>query len=82
MTMMLGRTTFALGAVIVGALVATQWKDIIRYVNIERMSFGDGNPGGVPVPGRHLYPSSSAGSAPDGTGEFDSASRGGPASSS
>lgn len=49
---------------------------------IERMSFGDGNPGGVPVTGRHLYPTSSAGSAPDGTGDFDSASRGGPASSS
>jgi hypothetical protein len=78
----LGKTTFALGAVLAGALVATQWKDIARYVNIKRMSFGDGNPGGVPVTGRHLYPSSSAGSSPDGTGDFDSASRGGPASSS
>ena len=78
---MLRKTTFALG-VLVGVLVASQWKDITRYANIERMSFGDGNPGGVPVTGRHLYPSSSAGSAPDGTGDFDSASRGGPASSS
>jgi len=77
----LRKTTFALGA-LVGALVASQWKDITRYVNIERMSFGDGNPGGVPVTGRHLYPSSSAASAPDGTGDFDSPSRGGPASSS
>jgi hypothetical protein len=77
----LRKTTFALGA-LVGVLVASQWKDITRYVNIERMSFGDGNPGGVPATGRHLYPSSSAGSAPDGTGDFDSASRGGPASSS
>ena len=79
---MLRKTTFALGAAVVGALVASQWKDIARYVNIQRMSFGDGNPGGVPVAGRHLYPGSSAGSAPDGTGDFDSASRGGPASSS
>jgi len=78
----LRRTVFLSGAALVGALVATQWKDIARYAKIERMSFGDGNPGGVPVTGRHLYPSSSAGSAPDGTGDFDSASRGGPASSS
>ena len=79
---MLRRTVFLSGAAIAGALLATQWKDIARYARIERMSFGDGNPDGVPVTGRHRYPESSAGGAPDGTGDFDSASRGGPAPNS
>jgi hypothetical protein len=64
------RTVFALGGVLVGALVASQWKDIVRYVKIERMSFGDGNPGAVPAIGRHCYPDRSAGSAPHAEADF------------
>ena len=73
---------FALATALVGALVATQWKDIGRYLKIERMSFGSGHPGSVPASGSHRYPDSPAGSVPDGTGDFDSARRGGPASTS
>jgi len=54
------RTAFALGGALVGALVASQWKDIVRYLKIERMSFGDGHPGAVPVTGRHCYPGRSS----------------------
>ena len=62
-----------------GVLVAVAWPDIKRYLRIERMSFGGGNPQLVPAPGRHTYPTGPGGGTPDGTGEFDSASRGGPA---
>lgn len=50
---------FVAGAAL-GAVIASQWKDIARYVQIERMSFGDGNPGGVPATGRHHYPDAPA----------------------
>jgi hypothetical protein len=75
------KAVFGLGAALAGALIATQWKDIVRYVKIELMSSGDGHPGVVPAGGSSRYPDNPAQSAPDGTGEFDTASRGGPASS-
>jgi hypothetical protein len=62
----------------VAAVVASQWKDIIRYVKIERMSTGEGNPQLVPATGQHAYPDMPGAGASDGTGDFDSARRGGP----
>lgn len=53
--------------------------DIIRYIKIKRLSQGRGHPEFVPVRGSTAYPQSSDKSGSDGTGEFDSASRGGPA---
>ena len=64
-----------------GALVASQWKEIARYLKLQQMSSGsgDGHPQDVPATGRHAYPGHPEA---DGTGQFDSASRGGgPASS-
>jgi hypothetical protein len=57
----------ALGVLVpatIGALVASQWKEIARYLKIRQMSAGNGGPKASPP-----------------AGEFDSASRGGPASS-
>ena len=55
--------------------------DIRRYLGIQRLSGQPGRPGrpgSVPVAGRTVYPQVAASGAPDGTGDFDSASRGGP----
>jgi hypothetical protein len=57
-------------------LAVTQWRDIVRYLKIERMSLGAGHPQAVPAAGRHVYPERSGG-VPDGTGDFDSGRRGG-----
>ena len=62
------------------AIVASQWRDIARYLKIEQMSSGQGNPQQVPARGQHAYPKHPGGGAADGTGHFDSASRGGPQS--
>jgi hypothetical protein len=62
------------------AVVASQWQDITRYLKIERMSLGNGNPQLVPAEGQHAYPGRPGDGAPDGTGDFDSARRGGPES--
>ena len=61
-----------------GLLVASQWQDIRRYLKIKQISQGHGHPENVPVEGRRAYPQHPGGGAPDGTGDFDSASRGGP----
>jgi hypothetical protein len=58
-------------------IVASQWRDIARYLKIEQMSSGQGNPQQVPARGKHAYPKHPGGGAADGTGHFDSASRGG-----
>lgn len=68
-----------LGSVLLGVLIVSQWQDIVRYVKIRQMSPGWGRPEVVPAAGRTVYPQNPASSAPDGTGEFDSARRGGPA---
>jgi hypothetical protein len=68
-----------LAPVLAGALIASQWQDIIRYVKIKQMSLGQGHPQYVPAEGSTAYPMQPASGAPDGTGQFDSASRGGPA---
>ncbi len=67
-----------LPAAVVG-LVASQWQEIARYLKIKQMSSGAGKPQAVPAAGKHAYPESPGTGAPDGTGDFDSASRGGPA---
>jgi len=64
----------------VAVLAASQWREISRYIKISQMSRGDGHPQVVPAAGQHAYPTGPGG-ASDGTGDFDSASRGGPAPS-
>ncbi len=61
------------------AVLAGQRKDIERYVKIKRLSAGQGHPELVPAGGNTAYPQQSADAVADGTGDFDSASRGGPA---
>jgi hypothetical protein len=60
-------------------LAASQWTDIKRYLQIKQLSMQQGHPENVPAAGRKAYPQSSGSGAADGTGDFDSASRGGPA---
>jgi len=65
-------------AAVLGALAAG-WPDIIRFARIKQISLGvAGHPGVVPAEGRRSYPQRAHGGA-DGSGDFDSASRGGPA---
>jgi len=64
-------------AAAMAAAVASQWREINRYLKLEQMSSGSGHPHTVPVEGSHAYPPPGRG-ALDGTGEFDSGSRGGP----
>ena len=59
----------------VAALIASQWREIARYLKISQMSRGDGRPQTVPAGGKHAYHKRS------GTGDFDSESRGGGPSS-
>lgn len=60
----------------VAVAVASQWKEIARYIKIDRMSAGGGSPQNVPAGGVQGYRAPGSG-ASDGTGDFDSASRGG-----
>ncbi len=41
--------------VALGALIASQRQDIMRYVKIKQMSYGSGHPENVPVRGRTFY---------------------------
>ena len=59
----------------VAVLVASQWREIARFLKISQMSRGDGRPHVVPAGGKHVYTRRSG--AADGTGDFDSESRGG-----
>ena len=65
-----------LGLVLGGAalLAAVARTDVIRYWKIRR-----GSPQSVPASGRTVYPQRPGSGAADGTGDFDSARRGGPA---
>jgi hypothetical protein len=58
-------------------LAASQWREIARYLKISQMSRGDGHPQLVPAAGQHSYPKHPGTGTPDGTGDFDSATRGG-----
>jgi hypothetical protein len=62
--------------VTVAAAVASQWREINRYLRVAQMSSGDGHPENVPVSGVAAYPPPGSGES-DGTGQFDSGSRGG-----
>ncbi len=77
--MMARKALFLLPITVVG-LAASQWREISRYIKLRQMSSGSGHPQNVPVEGQHSYPSSPGGGEADGTGDFDSGSRGGPAS--
>jgi hypothetical protein len=75
----MARKVFGFGFALAGAwLIASQRQEIIRYLKVRKMSSGTGHPENVPVSGAHAYPDPGGGAA-DGTGDFDSASRGGPA---
>lgn len=65
------------GLAVAGLAVAVQWRDIARYLKIKRMSLGEGHPELVPAGGATSYAAPGHG-VPDGTGDFDSADRGGP----
>lgn len=72
----------ALGVLIpvaVTLLVVAGWNDIIRFVKIKRLDLQGGHPEIVPAEGRKAYPQRPDEGVADGTGDFDSASRGGPA---
>jgi hypothetical protein len=60
-----------------GLAAVVQRNDIVRYLKIKRMSSGAGHPELVPAGGATSYPAPGRGAA-DGTGDFDSAGRGGP----
>jgi hypothetical protein len=62
-----------------GLLIASQWPDISRYLGIRQLSQGQGHPQNVPIGGTTAYPQDPGDGEQDGTGDFDSASRGGPA---
>ena len=59
----------------IGVLAALSFPDAKRYVQIRMIS--SGHPEAVPAEGAKAY-SDAAHAAPDGTGDFDSARRGGP----
>jgi len=65
------------GLVGAGWAVARQRQDLARYVKIKQMSTGNGHPENVPAEGTTRYPARGRG-ARDGTGDFESAGRGGP----
>lgn len=70
----------ALGVLIPVALtllVVGGWNDIIRFVKIKRLDLQGGHPEIVPAEGRKAYPQRPGSGTADGTGDFDSASRGG-----
>jgi hypothetical protein len=60
--------------VVIGALAALSFPDAKRYLQIRLIS--SGHPEAVPAGGTIAY-SDAAHAVPDGTGDFDSASRGG-----
>jgi hypothetical protein len=62
-----------------GVAIAAGWPDIIRFARIKQISLGSGHPEAVPADGRRSYPESRGLHSADGTGDFDSARRGGPA---
>ena len=61
-----------------GLALAYGWQDIKRFVKIKQVSASGAHPERIPVRGRTVYPRNSFDAEPDGTGDFDSAQRGGP----
>lgn len=62
----------------VAAAVTAGWPDIHRFLRIRQVSASSPHPEKVPAGGRTVYPQSTRDGEPDGTGDFDSAMRGGP----
>jgi hypothetical protein len=60
----------------VGALIASQWQDLVRYTKIREIT-RTGNPGLVPARGRASYPTDPSQEPAAAKDDFDSASRGG-----
>jgi hypothetical protein len=74
------KKSFGLAATLgLGIAIAGAWPDLKRYLKIRQISASGLHPEMVPVRGRTAYPQRSGAGAPDGTGDFDSARRGGPA---
>ena len=65
--------------VAIGAAIAVGWSDIKRFMKIRQVSADPAHPEMVPAEGRTAYPQHHDAGAPDGTGDFESADRGGPA---
>jgi hypothetical protein len=61
-----------------GLAVTVAWPDLKRYLKIRQLSSTTPHPEIVPADGRIAYPQTAGAGAPDGTGDFDSAKRGGP----
>lgn len=75
---MVGKALRVLVPAGVALLAASQRTDIVRYLKIKQLSLAKGHPENVPARGRTVYPQRPGLGTPDGTGDFDSASRGGP----
>jgi hypothetical protein len=76
---MIGKTLALAATATIGIAAAFSWPDLQRYLKIRQISSRQLHPELVPVEGRINYPQHHAAGAPDGTGDFDSALRGGPA---
>ena len=57
--------------VALGAVVATQWPDIMRYLKIKQLSLGGGHPENVPAGGRTSYPQQADGGEESRQGASD-----------
>jgi hypothetical protein len=76
------KKSFKLGVFLaLGTAVAFGWSDLKRYVKIRQISGEKLRPEQVPAEGHAAYPQRGGSGVPDGTGDFDSARRGGPARS-
>lgn len=75
---MIRKASWLLIPLAAGLVLASQRQDIARYLKIRQMSAGNGHPENVPAGGSRAYAQPGNGSQ-DGAGDFDSASRGGPA---
>jgi hypothetical protein len=74
------KTSLGLAASLgLGLAIAVAWPDLRRYLKIRQISADAPHPEIVPAGGRTAYPQRPGAGAPDGTGDFDSARRGGPA---
>jgi hypothetical protein len=71
---MIGKLLKFVAPAAIGALAALSFPDAKRYLQIRLIS--SGHPEAVPAGGAVAY-SDAAHAVPDGTGDFDSASRGG-----
>ena len=76
---MIRKTLAVLTMAAAGVAIAIGWPDIQRFLKIRQISSARLHPEMVPAEGRTAYPQRHSAGAPDGTGDFDSAHRGGPA---